>query len=482
VAEFNAKDRTLKIRIVYYGPAVGGKTTNLRVLHRFADASKRGEMISLNSLQDRTILFDMMPLNPGRRGGVEVKLQLIAVPGQAIYGATRKVALKGVDGVVFVANSASDRFYDNSASLEEMRRYLIDSGVDPDRTPIVFQYNKRDLPEVSQVEALDRALNVTGEPSLPAVAVRGEGVLETLQTVLERTIAALTLRYPRNDLTRAASAQDWARGVVDSLFGRGSLTADDQPTGPVQERAIRIAAGEAGQTDPISITEAYADACARLGAELSGVQAQVARAEGRIDDLRRATRLAGALVPRDVDGAARALLSSLGEASAAAHASLGLIQEAGVKALCLPPLERDPVLADAGGQAWATLQQGLAGAAYRPAHGDATLETCLAWAGPVVTGVTVVPVRSGERMLGLALLYLLEDDPVPDAAALAHLDDLAAVFASALERAVGDAPRPRTGPISAVRPEMMPASLRLAPRSGRPVFDETKVHASRVAS
>jgi hypothetical protein len=289
------------------------------------------------------------------------------------------------------------------------------------------------------------------------VAVRGEGVLETFATVLERTIAALTLRYPRNDLTRAASAHDWAMGVVQSLFGCSSLTAVDEGPQPGQERAIRIGAGDAGHSDPVAITEAYAEACSRLGGALTAAREETVRAESRIDDLRRAARMAGSIVPRDLNGAVRALLSSLGEASGAAHATFGVVEDGGLKPMSLPPLERDPILADPSGQAWATLQKGLETAAHRPSSADATLGACLAWAGPVVAGVTVVPVRCGARTLGVALLYLLEDDAVPDPVTLSHLDDLAAAFAVSLDHAIGDAARPRTGPVSAVRPEALAA-------------------------
>ena len=474
MAEFNAKDRTLKLRIVYYGPAVGGKTTNLKVLHRFANDGRRGEMISLNSLQDRTILFDMMPLQLGRRGGLDVKLQLLAVPGQAVYSATRKVALKGVDGVVFVANSAADRFYDNAASIEEMRRHLAESGVDPDRIPQVLQYNKRDLPDVSEVEGLDRALNARREAAYPAVAVRGEGVLETFRAVLERVMADAIARHPNADLTRGMTPQDWTRQTIEAVFGRETLSlVDDDVPEQKPEVAIRIATGEAGQTDPIAITEAYAEACARLGTELGDVRAAAARAQADLEGLRRATRLAGSASPDDLTGTVRALLSALGEAAGAAHASLALIDEVGVRPISLPPLERDPVLGDPAGRAWAAALQELSAAELRAASEDEVLAACLAWAGPAVAGVVVVPVRFAGRTLGLALLHLLDQDAHPEAVVLSHLDDLAAVFAGALGRARGARPRPRTGPVSAVRPEDIPgfvAPSRL--RKGRPIFHD----------
>jgi hypothetical protein len=478
MAEYNARDRTLKLKIVYYGPAVGGKTTNIKLLHRFAREARRGEMISLNSLQDRTILFDMMPLQLGGRGGVDVKLQLLAVPGQAVYSATRKIALKGVDGVVFVANSASDRFYDNSSSFEEMRRYLLDGGANPDRIPMIVQYNKRDLPEVSEIAALDRALNARQESAYPAVAVRGEGVLETFRAILERTMADAVERFPHTDLTRGATPACWVRETLKTVFGRESLSlaGDDTPEQkPVV--AIRVAAGESGQTDPISITEAYADACTKLGTELGEVRAVAARAETDLSALRRAIHLAGCVTPDDLTGTVRALLSSLGETAGAAHASLALLDDVGIRPISLPPLERDPVLADPAGRAWAAGLQDLGGAELRIASEDERLSGCLAWAGPTVSSVVVVPIRSRGRTLGLALLHLLEEDEQPDTAALVRLDDLAAVFAVPLERASGVPVRYPMG----LAPEVDAAPLTSGrSRKARPVFEAPQFLASHV--
>lgn len=151
MVELNQRDRTIKIKIVYYGPPVGGKTTNLKMLHQGAYWSRRGELISVNSAQDRTILFDFMPLKTSGFRGFDVKLQLIGVPGQPMYASSRRVALKATDGVVFVANSANDRFQENQQSYKEMVQNLSLYQINPLTIPLVLQYNKRDLPSVLDI-------------------------------------------------------------------------------------------------------------------------------------------------------------------------------------------------------------------------------------------------------------------------------------------------------------------------------------------
>jgi mutual gliding-motility protein MglA len=223
MVELNHRDRTIKVKIVYYGPPVGGKTTNLQVLHQHAVAARRGEMISINSAQDRTILFDLLPIKtPGFRG-FDLRLQILAVPGQAMYAATRRLVLKGVDSLVFVANSAVDRWEENIQSYREMTQNLLTHHLDPSAMPLVFQYNKRDLPQVMEPEIMDRALNGRRVDTIPAVAVRGEGVLETFACILMRTVQDLARRYSILDIKEGQPAQQWTQQAVMGIFGTTSL-------------------------------------------------------------------------------------------------------------------------------------------------------------------------------------------------------------------------------------------------------------------
>ncbi len=226
MVELSHHDRTIKVKIVYYGPPVGGKTTNLLVLHRHADAARRGEMVSVNSAQDRTILFDLLPLKtPGFRG-FDLRLQLLAVPGQAMYAATRRLVLKGADAVVFVANSAADRWEENLQSYREMTQNLLTHHLDPSTLPFVFQYNKRDLPQVSDTELMDRGLNGRKADAILAVAVSGEGVLETFSAILHRTMQDLARRYSILDRNDGQPAWQWTQAAVLGLFGSTSIAEE----------------------------------------------------------------------------------------------------------------------------------------------------------------------------------------------------------------------------------------------------------------
>ncbi len=228
MVELNHRDRTIKIKVVYYGPPVGGKTTNLQVLHQHASGPRRGEMISINSAQDRTILFDLLPLKtPGFRG-FDLRLQILAVPGQAMYAATRRLVLKGADSLVFVANSAVDRWEENIQSYREMTHNLLSHHLDPATMPLVFQYNKRDLPQVMEREVMDRALNGRKVDAIPAVAVRGEGVLETFGAILMRTVVDLARRYSILDIKEGTPAQKWTEQALAGMFGNTSLARGQQ--------------------------------------------------------------------------------------------------------------------------------------------------------------------------------------------------------------------------------------------------------------
>jgi hypothetical protein len=235
MVELNHRDRQIKVKIVYYGPPVGGKTTNLQILHQHAEAARRGEMISINSAQDRTILFDLLPLRSAGFRGFDLRLQILAVPGQAMYATTRRLVLKNADSLVFVANSAKDRWEENLQSFREMTQNLLAHRLDPATMPLVFQYNKRDLPQVMDMEFMDRALNARKVDSIPAVAVRGEGVLETFSAILMRTIQDLAKRYAVLETTKGQPAWQWTQQAVLSMFGTNTLgaekhaLADDSP-------------------------------------------------------------------------------------------------------------------------------------------------------------------------------------------------------------------------------------------------------------
>src|SRR5262245_28830466 len=170
-------------KIVYYGPGLCGKTTNLQHIHAKTAPGSRGEMLSLETETDRTLFFDLLPLEVGVVGGMKVRLQLYTVPGQVFYNATRKIVLTGADGIVFVADSQADALEANVESLHNLRANLTELGTSLDEVPLVLQYNKRDLTQIATVEALQKALNPSAAPYFEASARFGLGVFETLKGI-----------------------------------------------------------------------------------------------------------------------------------------------------------------------------------------------------------------------------------------------------------------------------------------------------------
>lgn len=189
----NYAAREITCKIVYYGPGRSGKTTNLQYIFGRVPDARRGRMVSLATQGDRTLFFDFLPLDLGTISGFQTRFQLYTVPGQSYYNATRKLVLQGADGVVFVADSQARRFDDNLESLQNLQENLLGQGVDVRTLPIVYQYNKQDLPAdlVLQQADLDEALNFRGVPSFAADALRGGGVFETLKGISELVLGRL---------------------------------------------------------------------------------------------------------------------------------------------------------------------------------------------------------------------------------------------------------------------------------------------------
>ena len=183
--------REINCKIVYYGPGLGGKTTNLQYLYDITNAENRGKLISLATETDRTLFFDFLPIDLGQIRGLRTRFHLYTVPGQVFYDASRKLILRGVDGVVFVADSQEERLDANLESLSNLDQNLKEHGFDLGKIPYVLQLNKRDLPNAMPVEQLSKLLLTRGEPVSEAVAVKGAGVLETLKAVARQVLVEL---------------------------------------------------------------------------------------------------------------------------------------------------------------------------------------------------------------------------------------------------------------------------------------------------
>jgi signal recognition particle receptor subunit beta len=191
VVFFNYTTMQMTAKIVYYGPGLCGKTTNLQFIHQKTAAQSRGEMVSLETETDRTLFFDLLPLDVGIVGGMKLRLQLYTVPGQVFYNATRKLVLKGVDGIVFVADSQLVALDANVESLNNLKTNLDELRLTLDQVPIVFQYNKRDIRNIVPVERLNEALNTGGAPFFEAAALHGIGVFETLKAISKQAITSI---------------------------------------------------------------------------------------------------------------------------------------------------------------------------------------------------------------------------------------------------------------------------------------------------
>ncbi len=187
----NYSSREINCKIVYYGPGLCGKTTNLQYIYAKTAPDAKGKMISLATETERTLFFDFLPLSLGEIRGFKTRFHLYTVPGQVFYDASRKLILKGVDGVVYVADSQIERMEANIESLENLRTNLQEQGYNLDKLPFIIQYNKRDLPNAAPIEELRELLNPAKVPEFEASATTGVGVFDTLKAVAKAVLTEL---------------------------------------------------------------------------------------------------------------------------------------------------------------------------------------------------------------------------------------------------------------------------------------------------
>jgi len=188
----NYASREINCKIVYYGPGLGGKTTNLEYIYERVNQTTRGKLISLATETERTLFFDFLPVNLGSIRGFKTRFHLYTVPGQVYYNASRKLILKGVDGVVFVSDSQVERMDANIESMYNLAENLTEHGFDLQKIPFIIQYNKRDLPNAAPLADLENAINPMGVPCYEAVAIHGDGVFDTLKSVSKLVIKNLS--------------------------------------------------------------------------------------------------------------------------------------------------------------------------------------------------------------------------------------------------------------------------------------------------
>ncbi len=183
--------RELTVKLVYYGPALSGKTTNLRAIHWLGTSSACGDLMTLETQNDRTLFFDMLPITVSSNSGLNVRLKLFTVPGQVMHNATRRLVLQGTDGVAFIADSRRSEADANRESFLNLKRNLAENGIDPERIPIIIQFNKRDMEDIRSDEELEAIAMQSREPIYKAVATRGYGVMQTLRGLIRETWSKL---------------------------------------------------------------------------------------------------------------------------------------------------------------------------------------------------------------------------------------------------------------------------------------------------
>lgn len=214
--QFNTRDRELTLKIVYYGPALSGKTTNIQALHRHLHPGARGRLMTLDTKGDRTLFFDLLPVHFSTRSGYRIKLKLFTVPGQVMHESTRRIVLAGCDAICFIADAQVDQRAQNNEAFSGMLRNLKANAIDTDRIPIVIQFNKMDLANVLTPADLEEYRRNGSEPIYTASAIRGEGVVETLQGCLSLMWGALDREH---DIQRmlGITREEFMSGIFQSV-------------------------------------------------------------------------------------------------------------------------------------------------------------------------------------------------------------------------------------------------------------------------
>jgi len=246
---YNAASKELTAKIVYYGPGFGGKTTNLQFLHRRLEPSSVGNLLTLAATADRTIFFDLLPVELGDLKGYRIRFQVATVPGQSPYNETRRVVLRGADGVVFVVDSRWSQLPKNLESLQNLRQNLVEEGIDVATIPFAVQFNKRDLPDVLAVDALQEGLGLAGFPFIEAVASDGKGVVETFKLISKLTFVDILRRLQKRGTARTARP---ATTETENLSAwKSSMVRGTGPYAPEISSAPRR-----GVPEPIAFPEA----------------------------------------------------------------------------------------------------------------------------------------------------------------------------------------------------------------------------------
>lgn len=423
--QISTTDKTLFLKIVYYGPGLSGKTTNLETIHRLTDPDGKQPLVSLRTEGDRTLFFDLLPFDLGQLFGMDVRLKLYTVPGQVQYDITRRQVLAGADGIVFVADSQASQLDANLQMIKYLKSNLRMNGLDPNTIPLVFQWNKRDLPGVMGVDELHRELNFrpNDAPMTEAIAPNGDGVIETLRLITTRTVAAVVSSHPNPAFTNSGSSVEHKiEALFSGMVKRAKLVPNvgARPTAhltaPLNASRTHAARDRSGK-DVLELddllfeaVQASLDMSEKLSRTASGEDA-VARLRRERKALLRLTQV-GSLAP-DRQGVLRMTLAA---ALSGLDAKLGSVlawASAGhpLQEIATSGFDRDPlntIVTPAIGSVATTLLE-RAQALY---CSDIRGELLFGAAHPAVQavrGVLAVPIRSQREADTLMLLYVPSD-------------------------------------------------------------------------
>jgi len=249
VVSYSGKE--INAKLVYYGPGLSGKTTNLEYIYQSVPSNNRGKMVSMKTRTERTLFFDFLPVDLGEMGGFKTRFLLYTVPGQVYYNATRKLVLRGVDAVIFVADSARGKMDENIESLQNLHDNLKEYGLSTEEIPVVMQYNKRDLDDVYSIEELEETLNPGGLPYFEAVATTGQGVFETFRGIarvlLQKLSKDIKLGDGRGPAAKAGAA---IAGGQPGAAGSGTEAASGEPAKPAAPVSFRTPRPESAAPPP----------------------------------------------------------------------------------------------------------------------------------------------------------------------------------------------------------------------------------------
>jgi signal recognition particle receptor subunit beta len=265
MAVFNYAGGEINAKIVYYGPGLSGKTTNLEFIYSKLPRENKGKMVSMKTRTDRTLFFDFLPIDIGEINGMKVRFLLYTVPGQVYYNATRKLVLKGVDALVFVADSAPDRMQENKESLQNLEDNLNDLGLTLKSIPWVIQYNKRDLPNRVDAEIMDTELNVDKVPSFEAVASKGGGVYETFAGIAKLVFRNMQEELKDPDRKRETREPRTQEQLNIEVVAKGSRRSNSE----TDESDYRASA-EKREEEPKSVSE-FVDTVLKDGDRPQGI-------------------------------------------------------------------------------------------------------------------------------------------------------------------------------------------------------------------